>query len=69
MPKIKVGSPWVFKIFFNWKKINKKLAKMIYLKISTNLRKYLLRKYQQICIISHTCSIECKYLETIEIPL
>ena len=36
---------------------------MIYLKISTKLRKYLLRKYQQICIIRHTCSIKRKYLE------
>ena len=37
---------------------------MIYLKISTKLRKYFLRKYQQICIIRHTCSIKCKYLKT-----
>ena len=37
---------------------------MIYLKKSTKLRKYLLGKYQQICMISHTCSIKCKYLQT-----
>ena len=37
---------------------------MIYLKISTKLRKYLLRKYQQSCIIRYTCSIKCKYLKT-----
>ena len=36
---------------------------MTYLEISTKLRKYLLRKYQQICIIRHTCSIKCKYLK------
>ena len=37
---------------------------MIYLKISTKLRKYLLRKYQQICSIRHTCSIKSKYIKT-----
>ena len=36
---------------------------MIYLKKLTKLRKYLLRKYQQNCIIRHTCAIKCKYLE------
>ena len=36
---------------------------MIYLKILTKLRKYLLRKYQQICITRHTCLIKCKYLK------
>ena len=36
---------------------------MIYLKILTKLRKYLLCKYQQICITRHTCLIKCKYLK------
>ena len=54
MPKIKVGSQWVFKIFFNYKKINKKLAKMIYLKISTKLRKYLLRNINKFASLGTT---------------
>ena len=49
-------------IFLVTKKLTKTCENDLFKNID-QVAKILLRKYQQNCIIRHTCSIKCKYLE------